>query len=209
MDTLAEAHDQTQVVVDDEHRAPLVVADEADGLEQRVRLGLVHPGRGLVEEQEARPAGERAGDLDPPLLPVGERGGETIPVGRQLQALEQRADLLALGAARHGAHLDVLLDRHLGEESDLLERATDSQPGDLVGLPAGRVHAADADAAGGGVEHAAGDVEERRLAAAVRADQPDDLALADGQRDAVERTQPPEPLHDVLDRKRAVHDAGL
>ena len=51
-------------------------------------------------------------------------------------------------------------------------------------------------------------VEERRLAGAVRADQADDLALAHVERDVVDRDDPAEPPRHVLDREQR-HGAGL
>ncbi len=43
---------------------------------QRVGLDRVHAGGRLVEEEERRPHDERAGDLEPPPLAVGQGAGE-------------------------------------------------------------------------------------------------------------------------------------
>ena len=51
-------------------------------------------------------------------------------------------------------------------------------------------------------------VEERRLARAVRADQADDLALAGVKRDVVDGDDPAEPPRHVLNREQD-HGAGL
>ena len=50
-------------------------------------------------------------------------------------------------------------------------------------------------------------VEDGRLAGAVRADQPDDLTLVRVERDVVERDDPAEPPRYVLDRKQC-HGSG-
>ena len=56
-----------------------------------------------------------------------------------------------------------------------------------AGAPAGDRLAADEDLAAGRLDHAGEDLDQRRLAGAVVADQPDDLAAVDVQADAAER----------------------
>ena len=83
VDPLAQPHDQTQVVVDDEHRAALVVADAAGSS----RAARPTPPRSSPPRARrgagSGAAGERARDLDPPLLAVGERDREPVAVGRR------------------------------------------------------------------------------------------------------------------------------
>ena len=68
LDPFADAEDHAHVVLDEQDAAAEVVADLDDRARQLLALGVVEPGRRLVEEQEARPDRDRAGDADPPLL---------------------------------------------------------------------------------------------------------------------------------------------
>src|SRR5262249_61064800 len=65
--------------------------------------------------------------------------------------------------------------------------------------------AVEADRAGLVDERAADAIDERRLAGAVRADQPDPLAGGNLERDAVERDEAAEPLAQVLDCEQRGH----
>ena len=74
VDALAEPHDQPQVVVDDQHarsprssRTALIVSSRSSDSRSFM------PGGGLVQQQEARAARERARDLDAALLAVRQR----------------------------------------------------------------------------------------------------------------------------------------
>ena len=81
--------------------------------------------------------------------------------------------------AVRGRH-HVLLDRHVQEEPQRLERARDAAAGDLVRLRARRCSRPSSRMSPVVRPVDAGDqVEERRLAGAVRADHADDLALVD------------------------------
>ena len=53
-DAVGDALDDVHVVLDHENRVAAVVAQPADQLGDLVRLGRVHPGRRLVEQQEPR-----------------------------------------------------------------------------------------------------------------------------------------------------------
>src|SRR5262245_58079809 len=122
MDPLRQAHDQAEIVIDDEDSAPLLLPDHANGLEEVVRLGLVHPGGRLVQEEEAWPPRQRPGDLDSPLLSVRESPCKAPAIASEPDALEKLAHVLPGSSACDCSHLDVLFDRHVREEPDLLER---------------------------------------------------------------------------------------
>ena len=67
----AASRDQRHVVIDDQDGEAL----RRDALEQLMQfelLGRVQAGRGFVEQQQRRIGGERARDLDQPLMAVGE-----------------------------------------------------------------------------------------------------------------------------------------
>jgi hypothetical protein len=93
-----------------------------------------------------------------------------------------RARLRAVGCAAKAAHHRILQHRHVGEGLDDLEGPADARPADLIGPQAVDRPALEADRAAVGRHRAGDQVEERRLAGAVRPDQRDDLALRDRER---------------------------
>ena len=115
--------------------------------------------------------------------------------------------LLEAGAAQEGgpeaflgpgvaADEDVLQDRHVGEQADVLEGAGDAGLGDQVGL--GRQdRALVGDGALGGDVQAGEAVEEGGLAGAVGADEADDLAGVDGEVDGADGGEAAEAHGDV------------
>ena len=130
---------------------------------------------------------------------VGEAGGGQRRVhlrSRALAAAEPPPDLPQPRAAL-GDGLDVLLDRHVGEELEVLERAADAQTRDLPvrqpedGFAEPRHFAA--------IRHQmpGHQVEQRGLAGAVRPDQRGDDAGAQRERDIVDRLQAAEGLGDA------------
>ena len=128
------------------------------------------------------------------------------------------------GAARGDARLgggqvlqpehDVLQDRHVREQGVVLEHQADAPP---LGLEEGPRPADLAPVhqhpAGGRRLDPCGDAQQRGLSAARMAEQADDLARLDGQRDAVERAQAVIDLNEVLEgelgRDRSARRAAL
>ena len=83
--------------------------------------------------------------------------------------------------------LDVLAHGQLAERAAVLERAREPGAPAPVRAPAGDVALVELDRAGGREVEAGDQVDERRLAGAVRADQADDLVPVQLERDVVER----------------------
>ena len=94
-DAVADAHDDVHVVLDEEH-GDAGVADPADEVHELDALGRVHAGRGLVEEEQLRLRGERPGDFEPPLVPVGEVLGDRSLV-LETDEVKERKGLLPRG----------------------------------------------------------------------------------------------------------------
>ena len=159
-DAVGDALDDVHVVLDDEDRVAALVAQLRDQLGDLVRLGRVHPGRRLVEQQDARIRRGRARDLEPPPVRVRERVRGLVPAVAHQPLAEEREPLLGepldlallaaharraqhraedagLRVAVRGRH-HVLLDRHVQEEAQRLERARDAALADLVRLRARR-----------------------------------------------------------------------
>ena len=103
----------------------------ADGRDQLLDLGLGEPAGDLVEQQDGRVAGERAGELE--TLAIEQRQlarlvvrlvGQTRQLERLDAALVARA--LAHAASVGRAHEHVLEHAHVRERLGDLERAPDA-----------------------------------------------------------------------------------
>ena len=174
----------------------------------------------LVEEQQARVAGERAGDLQPPLVAIGQIAGVAVRMlldadePQQLHRLVGDPGLLLSLApgfeqgvpdfrvhSRMLADPDVVEGRHVGEEPDLLKGPSDAQLGDPVRLEAGDVLALENHLAGRRLVDAGDRVEQRGFAGSVRPDQREDLALSDLKADLVDGGQPAEAFRHGVHRQ--------
>src|SRR6056297_2535753 len=216
-DAVAEVHDHAHVVLDQgDGGAELVVDVENEAAHVLLFLD-VHPRHRLVQQQDRRLGGQRAGELDPLLEAVGQardrRLADVLDLEKVYDALDLGAvrDLLTLGrplpdrlrqqprlhlpdAARH----HVVEHAHPLEKRDVLEGARDALPRDLVGLHVGALLALVPDLALLRVVEAADDVEHRRLAGAVGADDRADLTLADVEADVLDRHHAAEAQRYVL-----------
>ena len=171
---------------------------EAERAEER--LGLLrrqHGGR-LVEDEDAGVAVERLQDLDPLALADGEVGDAGVGVDLEAEAARRGRAMRARGVAeaeapeRAGAEHDVLEHGEVVGEGEVLVHHADAGRERGARL-AGRERAAhDLDGARVGDVVAEEDVHQRRLAGAVLAEKRDDLALVQGEADAVvgERAAP-------------------
>ncbi len=103
---------------------------------------------------------------------------------------------------------DVLGHRHRREQHDVLERPRDARSDDPVGASAEQVAPFEDHTTRIGLVQTGDDVEERRLAGAVRADEPADRALLQDERHIVERNDPAETPRHVLDSEEC-HGATI
>jgi hypothetical protein len=150
--------------------------------------------RRLVHDQDVGLHGEHRGDGHRALLAAGEvvgralrqvlspdareRGGDA---GRDVGGREpevERPEPHVLGHRRQEQLVVRVLEHHADGATDVGQR------------PLGDRDAADVDAAAGGCEQPVEVQEEGRLAGAVGADEGDGLAVADLERDAVQRLRP-------------------
>ena len=146
------------------------------------------PERRLVEQQDVGLGDQRARDRELLLLAAGECArlalAELLDDRKELvDAREDRSDAAA-GAPRRQAEAKVLLDRQLGEDAPALGHERNAAARDLLGRAADERLAAEPDVAADDRSDAHDRVQGRRLAGAVRADQADDLAGADLEREA-------------------------
>ena len=198
-DAIADAADQPHVVLDQED-GDAAVPDAHDVAHQLAGLGRVHAGGRLVEEQEARLGRERAGDLEPPAVGVGQRDGGLVgprqqPLAEERQQLHRLLShpplLGACGGQREEDAGEPARVRQCMPTSTFSStviwlnrrwfwkvRASPSAVMACGGRPVSScLPCVEADAAAGRPEEAGDDVEEGGLARAVRPDQADDLAV--------------------------------
>ena len=162
----------------DEQRGELLGEEQLERLVVEVLTrDLVDGAEGLVEQQHGWPqrqgAGQRAAHPHPTRQRLGVvllEPGQTDHVDRRLG---QTRPLGVVDAAQLGEQLDVLLDSPPREQRGVLEHVAEVLAVDLD-LPAGRF------------EQAGGDPQQRRLPAAGRADDRDELTGADTERHVVD-----------------------
>ena len=196
VDPFASAHDERHVVLDEEHRQSRA-GDLAQQRAEGCGLGLVESRRRLVEQQHARLRRECPSQLDearrtgrepvdavfghclqsdPLENLVGDHGRGPLPIVRP-------------SASHLRRHEDVLPRGQAPERLEPLERAADPEPGPLMGLAARDVATVELDPARVRPEQPGDDVEQRRLARPVGADQPGDVTDLDVDRHLAEGLQ--------------------
>ena len=159
-------------------------AEVADRLPGGAPRAGIEPGRRLVEEHELGVADEREPEVEPALLAARERPAAGVRLLGQPDDLD---DLGRVARARVVAaeHVEALAHRQVRVERRGLE--DDAEP--LAPGPAGarRILAEHLDVARVAVAVALEDLDRRRLAGAVRPEQPEHLAGADLEVDAPDR----------------------
>src|SRR5262245_14705354 len=217
MDATGQVGDHLHIVLDPDHGDAEAMLDAQDEARQVLALVAIEPGRGLVEQQQGRLERECPGKADELLGAEGQGAdrhmAETLELDELDDFLHRRAlaHLLAahtwqeqhlgewMGAhARMAAGQQVLDHGHVRKQLAMLERARDTEPGDVVWRAATQVLTAKADAPAAAVE-AADAIEDAGLAGTVRTDQGEQLSRLDRERDAVEHDEAAEPQREVLD----------
>ena len=172
-DLLADLEDLDELVANEEHRHALGLEAE-DGGQQRMHLALRQRRRRLVHDDQPGIERQRPGDRDELLVSDGKRFDARIEGDIHLDALEdgfgQRAHAAAVdqlvAGANFGAEGDVLGNRQIGEEREILEDDLDAARHRAARVEPGRL-AVDEYLAGGGRFHARQNLDERGLTAAV------------------------------------------
>ena len=108
-------------------------------------------------------------------------------------------------AVQEGAHLEVLADRHVAEDGASFRDERDAEGSDLVCGAAARGCAEEVDLALAGDEPDDG-LERGGFTRAVGADEGDDLALSDGERDAFDGLNTAVVDLEVCDAEGVGHD---
>ena len=160
-------------------------------------LARIHPVERLVEQQDRRVVDERRGDLRP--LPHALRVGPDRSIGGGLEV--DRAHRPSGGGLGSGQPLELRGERGRTRGrsgTDRPPRAPERARSAVDGRVAPRRHAVDEDPAARRPEEAREHVKDRRLARAVRAEQPGDPG-AESERDVVHRDDVAVPARHPLE----------
>src|SRR6185503_8647835 len=192
--------------VDEHDERPELPRDRLDHAAEVLRLLLRQAGRRLVEQDDARAPDDRPGHLDQATLARAEPA-DPGP-GRRLEAdeVDRRLDLCPLAPALDARvlvdHRDVVEHRELLDRLFRLERPAQAPAGALVVGHPEQVLAEGADRPRSRLDEPGEDVEERRLARSVGADQAAG-ATREGDAHTVDRGDAREADGEVLDLDHA------
>ena len=173
-----------------EDRDAALVGESPDHLVQLHDVPDVEVRRGLVEEEHRRVLRERLREHRSAPLPAGELVHRAVREVLDADRLHRLSRLRPVLDAPSGPSREVRSPAHQheledveGERRDHVLRDDGDETSRLLRGQLVRVAAGDPDRAGGGLQRPAGDPHERRLPAAVRSHQPDDLSRRDRERD--------------------------
>src|SRR5579875_1620582 len=213
-DPLGEKDRFLHVVGDEDHGLARMLPD-AQQLHLHQAAGLrVERAEGLVHQQDARIDGERAGDCRALLHAARELRGIAVLEPAETDEIDEGAGAPLALIPRYPLFFktvkNILQNRLPGKQGKVLkDNAT-------VGTGAGNRLAFDQDRAGLDRQKAADQIEQCALAAAARAEQRDELAVAHAERDVVERqdraaARRPIDMADPVDDdlRRIRHDRAL
>src|SRR5690606_30935855 len=178
------------VMVGDQHTDALIL-EMLDDLLDIVHRYRVHPGKGLVQQDELRICGQRPGNLGPSTLATGQAHPQAVTQMVDMEFTQQRiqlalAALLVEVLARLQDGHDVVRHAELAEDRGLLRQIADAAPCPPVHGQMGDILAVDHDVAAVGPHQTDVHVETGGLAGAVGAEEPDHLAAVALQRDILD-----------------------
>ena len=192
------------LVVRDQHGGDLQLALHlANGAAKLFANLRVQRAEGLVEQQHFGLVREGASDGHALLLAAGELGRQTIVHAFQRDQAQQFLATLAAVVGAHAPHpqreLDVLADGHVAEQRVVLEHEADAA---LTRRDVRDVVAVQRDAAVIDARQPGNRAQQGALAAAAGAEQHEELALADFQRDVVDDRQVLISFRDLIEGDR-------
>ena len=198
--------------------ADAAVAQPPDDVQQSAHVGVGEGGRRLVHDHHARVLRQRLGDFH--ALPIGDRQRRDFGVDvdmRAVEIVEQRARLRAHHAPVHAAERrarrvadeDVFGDGQLRKEQQLLIDDRDALGARVAGRGEMNDLVADANLARVRAMNAGHDLDQRRLAGAVLAEQRVDLAGAHVERHVAQHRDADEGLRNATERNQWTHLSAL
>src|SRR6266568_2116295 len=203
-DTVADGHHHFHHVFDDQQRERELLFESSEDLDHLPGLGHGEPGHDLVEEQQFRARGQRAGQLEPSSLREQQVLRQRVLAMLEFHAREEeirpssslgQARTARMVATKQHCRCDVVLHGDLAERSRELERAGDAPAADLVRAMPRDVLVFEQHLPGRGLE-AADHVEQGGLASAVGPDDPEHLTALDREIDAIQSLDAAEALAD-------------
>ena len=221
-DRLAQIHGQSPVdeggnafdVMVDEEDGAAFLAEAGDQFGEGADFAGGEAGEGLVHQHHFGVAGDGAGEFQAAQVGEGQGGGAAVQHGAEADALGDDAGLSVDGRVGEQlqqcvwqqSELDVFQHGLAVQRAGVLEYDADALAGDAVAGPAGDVDAVDQHLAGIGLFDPHDQLHHGGFAAAIRADQPQDLAGSDGERHVLDRDQSAEalaqPSHGQAERLR-------
>ena len=148
---MGDGQGELDILLDEDHRDPLLPVDAAEHLEDVRDDPRREPERRLVDQEEAGPAHEAARDRHHLLLAPGERAGQLIVA--LAEAREERLHrgealrAMRLGRRMVRAEEEVLPHREVGEQPAALEHVREAAGHPCVGRQRVDAPAVDLDAA--------------------------------------------------------------
>src|ERR1700719_502185 len=210
-DAVDDAHQHAHDVLDPDDRPTEPLADVAEHDGGALHLRRIEAAEAFIGEQQLGLRRQRAGKLE--LLERGgaEAVGANHGITGQADLVERDGGAALRLAARDTAtgaverrERDVVEQRQLAERARDLERARQPAPAHDMRRLARDLGAGEDDRAAARPQRAGDQVEDRALARAVGADEPEDLALPHLARHLVDRHEAAEALRQSLDREHLV-----
>src|SRR5579864_5878211 len=183
----ADRHHRLHFVVGDEERLALV-DQRLQTTQETLRHRRIDASKRLIEEDQRWVDHQQPRKLQELLLTVRQIRGVLVPDVLQLHEVEQirgSSEIRRVILPSDDQH--VLLRRHLAEQARQLKGSGNAKLIDAVGLQPADVSVAKQDATAGGANQSGNQIEERRLARAVRTDEAHNATLGNRQRDSPER----------------------
>ena len=230
-DAIGQIHDDADIVLNQRDRRAEFGVHVENEAAHVLLFFEIHAGHRLVEKQKVRLHGERPSQLDALLQAVGqtadrlsadaldlEKVDDLLAIFAMLDFLRQRRSIApklpeeAFVHAQRAAGQNIVERRHAFEQRNILEGASDALCSRLMRAHPAARRAFIGDAALLRMIKAVDDVEHRRLAGAVRADDGAYLAAPDFEGDVADGAHPAEGERDVLNIKkrfaRLLHGRG-
>ena len=196
-------------VVRGEYERHAALLEPVEAVPQDVPGLRVEAGGGLVQQQDLGVVDQRAGDRQPALHAAGQRFDLRLRAVGELGELEQLLDLRTQRRAGQPevAAVDVEILTHGHLEVERVQLRDDAQPGADLRALCRRIHAQDAQAAGGDGRDAPDHAHRRGLAGAVRPEESERLARLDLDVDGVHRDEVLEAFREPASDDERIHSA--
>ena len=205
-----ESHRLVHVVRDEHHRRRFRSHELAETLVDLIAGQRIDSRERLIEQQYFRAQQHRAADADALLLPAGEFVRIAVPefgieIHERHEFVDPAVEFQRGPALELAEQADVGVDSKMRKQSRPLHRITDPAAKSRMARVRHGI-AEDLDATVIGHEHAVDHLQERRLAAAARADERRDPPRADGEIEVLEDGDVAKALGDVEKLDDLVHN---